>query len=285
MNFRVVVLLLTILFFCHYSRAQNTGAGDAEAKRCEDRIAAVQRDALNKYEGALAELQISLQKAADLEGALAVREERQRLATETALSEKNFVAEPKALRTLQVQTVGKIQELVAQLVTDTVPKLVELKKQLTIAGKLDEAVAVRKEIEKLQNDHLPVTRAEAGTVIAADTLAVAYSGDRARADKIYKGQRIIVRGVVGAFRSDPADIKSYQIFLAGATAGGWVQCVFPVGETRFREEKGSYNVQLLAVTGKDGDTVRLQKGSTLEVRGTCEGWDEVVRLSRCEIPQ
>jgi hypothetical protein len=176
-----------------------------------------------------------------------------------------------------------MQELIGQLVSDTVPKLIELKKQLTVAGKLDEAVTVRAAIEKLQNSYLPATRVEAGSVVSADTLVVAYGGDRARADKIYKGQKIIVRGVVGAFRQDPGDSKSYQIFLTGGSSGGWVQCTLPSGENRFREEKGGYNVALLVITGKDGDTVRVQKGSNLDIRGICEGWDEAVRLGRCEL--
>jgi hypothetical protein len=252
-------------------------------QRCEDRIVAVRRDVLNKYDDALAELQITLQKAADLEGAVAVRAERQRLAGEPALSEKDFVAEPKALRALQTQTVGKMQELVTQLVVETVPRLVELKKQLTVAGKLDEAIAVRVAIEKLQNGYLPATRIEAGAIVTAETLSIAYGGDRARADKIYKGQKFSVRGAVGAFRPDPADGKSYQVFLTGGTAGGWIQCTFPAGENRFREEKGGGNVALLAITGKDGETVRLQRGSAIEVRGVCEGWDEAVRMAKCEL--
>ena len=278
---------LALLIFCggfgRSARAQSGVAGDAEAQKCADRINAVRRDSLNKYEDALSELQATLQKNADLEGAVAVRAERKRLSEESLLSEKDFVAEPKALRALQVQTAGKMQELVAQLVSETVPKLVELKKQLTVAGKLDEAIAVRGAIEKLQNGYLPAPRAEPGSIVTADALIIAYGGDRARADKTYKGQKIIVRGAVGAFRADPADGKNYQVFLTSGTTGGWVQCTFHVGENRFREEKPSPTVSLLVITGKDGETVRLQRGSSIEVRGICEGWDEGVRLAKCEI--
>lgn len=282
MSFRVFATMIVCSLLIQAARAQSAAAGEAEAQKCEDRISAVQRDVLNKYDDVLAELQVTVQKAADLEGALAVRTERQRVAKEQALSEKDFVAEPKALRTLQTQTAGKMQDLITQLVSDTVPKLVELKKQLTVAGKLDEAMAVRGAIEKLQNGYLPATRAEPGSMVSADALIGAYGGDRVRADKIYKGQKIVVRGVIGAFRPDPADAKSYQIFLTGGGAGGWVQCSFPGGDHRFREEKGG-NVSLLVITGKDGETVRVQKGSALEVRGTCEGWNEVVQLAKCEI--
>ena len=283
MNLRLFIALIILSMPIATVEAQSAAAGEAEAQKCEDRIASVQRDVLNKYDDALVELQTTAQKAADLEGAVAIRAERQRVAREQTLSEKDFVAEPNALRSLQSQTAGRMQDLITQLVSDTVPKLVDLKKQLTIAGKLDEALAVRGAIEKLQNGYLPATRAEAGAIVSAETLIVAYGGDRVRADKIYRGQKIIVRGVVGAFRPDRADGKSYQIFLTGGTTGGWVQCSFSGGDTRFREEKGGYNIQLLAITGKDGDTLRVQKGSTLDIRGTCGGWNEVVQLSKCEL--
>ena len=282
MKIRILAVFLLLTLVAPTVRAQSAAAGEAEAQKCEDRIAAVQRDLLNKYDDALAELQLSVQKAADLEGALAVRTERQRLAKEQTLSDTDFVAEPKGLRTLQIQTAGKMQDLITQLVSDTVPKLVDLKKQLTVAGKLDEAMTVRGAIEKLQNSHLPASKVEPGSLVTAEALVAAYSGDRVRADKIYKDQKIVVRGVVGAFRADPADAKSYQIFLTGGAAGGWVQCSFQGGDRRFREEKVGHNIPLLIITGKDGDSVRMQKGTALEVRGTCEGWNDAVQLAKCE---
>src|SRR5437667_142068 len=82
---------------------------------------------------------------------------------------------------------------------------------------LDEALAVRESIEKLQNGYVPVIRADAGKVVAAETLLNAYAADRGRADKIYKGQRITVRGVVGGFRPDPANAKLYLVYLTGGS--------------------------------------------------------------------
>ena len=261
--------------------------GETEALKCEEKIASVSRDVLGKYEDGLGELQNNLQKTADLEGALTVRAERARVAQEHTLSERNFVAEPKALRTLQAQQVAKLQELVAQVVQDTLPKLIELKKSLTVAGKLDDAVAVRTAIEKLQNSHVPVARAETGSTVPAETLLLAYSGDRSRADKTYKGQKITVRGVVGGYRQDPADAKFYDVYLAGATGSGFVQCVFSTNEYRFREEKNAFGAVTLVIVPKDGDnaTVRIQKGQSLDIRGQCEGLDEMVRLGRCEVPK
>lgn len=282
MNIRTFLALAACLLLAPETHAQSAAAGEAEAQKCEDRIAAVRRDALNKYDDALGELQTSLQKAADLEGALAVRTEKQRVSTEQSLSGDNFVGEPKALRTLQTQTVGRMQELITQLVSETLPRLIELKRQLTVAGKLDDAVSVRSAIEKLQNAYVPAKPLDPGSVVTAESLAVAYAGDRARADKIYKGQKFLVRGVVGAYRPDPADAKLYQVFLSGGPSGVWVQCAFHGGENRFREEK-AYNTAMLVITSKDGEAVRLQKGSALDVRGVCEGWEEVVRLAKCEL--
>ena len=114
---------------------------------------------------------------------------------------------------------------------------------------------------------------------------MAFGGDRARADKIYKGQKITVRGVVGGFRQDPADTRNYQVFLTGGGSGGWVQCSFLVGDYRFREERAAFNTPVLVISSKENDAgaLRLQKGSSIDVRGVCEGWDEVVRLTRCEL--
>lgn len=256
---------------------------EAEAQRCEDKIASVRRDVFGKYDDQLGELQLTMQKTADLEGALAVRAERQRLATEQDLSEASYVTEPKALRTLQMQTLTKMRDLVAQLIQDTVPKLIEFKKQLTVAGKLDEAVNVRAAIERLQNSHLPMTKADSATSVPVETLLLAYAGDRARADKIYKGQKITVRGILGGYRPDPADVKTYQLYLSGSTGSGWVLCAFTAPDFKFREEKGSFGALTLVMTNKDGDTVaRIQKGQTLDIRGYCQGFDDVVRMDRCD---
>jgi hypothetical protein len=263
--------------------AQGVAGGEAEAQKCEERIAAVQRDVVAKYETALHELQSATQKAADLEAALAVRDELRRLAVERSLTEKHVVAEPKALRTLQQQTLSRQQEMVTQLVQETLPRLLELKKALTVAGKLDEAVAVRGTVERLQNNYLPIVRADGLSIVTAEVLLSAYAADRARADKIYKGQRIVVRGLIGGFRTDANDARAYELFLTSGPGAGWVQCSF-TPETRFREEKAAFNTQVLVILGKENETsARVQKGQSFELRGVCDGFDESVRLSQCEL--
>jgi hypothetical protein len=284
---RIFSCLFVLLFLAGTVPAQTTvSPAEAEAQKCEDKIGSVRRDVLGKYDDQLGELQLTLQKSADLEGALAVRTERQRLAADQSLAEKDYVTEPKALRALQLATVSKMRDLVTQLVQESLPRLVEFKKQLTVAGKLDEAVNVRTAIERLQNAHVPITRADASTIVPVETILLAYAGDRARADKTYKGQRITVHGILAGYRQDPADTKSYQFYLTGSTGSGWVQCSFSAPEFRFREEKSSFGSVSLVVMNKDGDTVgRVQKGQTLDIRGHCAGLDEVVRLDRCDLPR
>jgi hypothetical protein len=263
--------------------APNSALGESEAQKCEEKIASVRRDVLSRYDDALNELQVGFQKAADLEGALAVRAERQRVSTEQTLSDEDLVTEPKSLRTVQTQMLAKMHELTTQLLQETVPKLVELKRSLTVAGRLDEAVAVRAIIERLQTNHAPISRPQAGSIVTTDTLLQAYAADRARADKTYKGQKITVRGIIAGFRGDPADSKLFHVFLAGAGTS-MVQCAFSTGEYRFREEQ-QFNNTFLIVTPKanESTTVRWQKGQITDIRGICDGFEEVVRITKCDL--
>jgi hypothetical protein len=278
-------LFLTLCVIIPSSRGfgQSNAVADAEVQKCQDKIASVQRDILNHYDDALQELQFSFQKAADLEGALAVREERQRLAADNFLTEKNYVNEPKALHTLQAQTVAKIHELVTSLIQESLPRLIEIKKSLTMAGKLDEAVTVRSAMDQLQNSFSPAAHPDAGSVVATDVILQAYAADRPRADKTYKSQRVTVRGVLGGFRQDPADAKTYLLYLTGSSGNSWIQCAFPVGEYHFREEK-QFNNTILVITSKDEPSgLRLQKGQAMDIRGTFDGWDEVVKMIKCDL--
>jgi hypothetical protein len=292
-NFRPALLNL-LLFCCALGvdwqilgcgrvHAQTAAAGEAEAQKCEERIASVRRDVLSRYDDALGELQLAFQKAADLEGALAVRAERKRANLEQTLAESDVVNEPKTLRAIQQQMITKMKELTSQLVQETVPKLIELKRSLTVAGKLDDAVAVRAAIERLQTSHVPIARPNPLEPIPAELLLQAYSADRTRADKTYKGQKITVRGVVGAFRQDPGDAKQFQVYLAGNNSTGWIQCSFSTADFRFREEQ-QFNNTFLVVSARNNEnaSVRWQKGQTAEIRGICDGFDETVRLTKSE---
>jgi hypothetical protein len=282
-------LLLLIAFTAHVHAqrvAVPNGAslGESEAQKIEEKIATVRRDLLSRYETQLGELQLQLQKAADLEGSVAVRDERTRVHAEQALSSVNFTSEPKSLRTLQQTTLAKMNDLVAGVVAESLPKLVELKKQLTVDGRLDEALAVKQAIERLQNANVPITRAEAGGIVPADTLLRAYSADRTRADKTYKGVRIAVRGIVGGYKLDPENGKSLLVYLTATGSAGWVQCAFNLGQWRYREDRAGPNT-ILVLIPKDGSEVRTAKGQQMEILGDCAGWDELVKLSKCDVPR
>ena len=258
--------------------------GESEAHKIEDKIANVRRDLLSKYEMQLGELQLQLQKVADLEGAVTVRDERTRVHSEQALSIANFASEPKSLRSLQQTTLNKMNDLVSGTVAESLPKLVELKKQLTVDGKLDDALAVKQSIERLQNANVPIIRAEAGGMVPAETLLRSYGADRARADKTYKGVRIAVRGVVAGYKLDPENGKSLLVYLTGGTSAGWVQCAFNLAQWRYREDRiASGNILILIP--KDGGEVRVSKGAQMDILGDCTGWDEMVKLTKCDVPR
>lgn len=280
----IAILWLVVTVAATLAPADAQEGAGAEARKCEERIAAAQRDVLAKYETSLQDLLQTAQKGANLEAALAIRSELRRVSSEGTLTEKQVVTAPNSLRVLQQQTRERMQDLITQLVQETLPRLVEMKRSLTVAGRLDEAVAVRNEIERLQNNHLPVVPASDLQVTTVEALLIAYGADRQRADKIYKGQRILVRGLVGGYRPDPANARVFHLFLAGAggAAGGWVQAILGE-EMHCQEERSTRNGSTLVIAPGDGEPVRVQKGQTFELRGVCEGFDETVRLTRCQL--
>src|SRR4029434_11040784 len=86
MKFRLGRFIAVVWMACHLcASAQTLNVGESEGQKYEERIASVQRDVLGRYDDSLAELQLGFQKAADLEGALAVRAERQRVAADQSL--------------------------------------------------------------------------------------------------------------------------------------------------------------------------------------------------------
>ena len=283
----IVIAFIVIGAHVHAQRvAIPSGAslGEGEAQKIEDRIATVRRDLLSKYESQLGELQLQLQKIADLDGAIAVRDERTRVHTEQSLSDMNFAKEPKSLRTLQQTTLAKMNDLVSGVVAESLPKLVGLKKQLTVDGLLDDAIAVKQTIERLQNANVPVTRAESGSIVPAETLLRAYGADRSRADKTYKGVRVAVRGVMAGYKLDPENGKSLLVYLTGGTSTGWVQCSFNIALWRYREDRTASGL-ILVLLPKDGGEVRMAKGAQIDILGDCTGWDEMVKLTKCDVPR
>ena len=278
----VVAPLMATAFAQRIAPPSAGSIGEGEAQKVDEKVATVRRDVLSKYENSLGDLQLQFQKAADLESALAARAERQRVHTEGTLSENDIVAEPKTLRALQQTTLLKMQELVSGVVAEALPKLVEFKKQLTVEGRLDDALAVKQAIERVQNSNVPIVRAEPGSIVQAETILRTYGADRSRADQTYKNVRIAVRGTMAGHRLDPANAKSLIVYLTGGNTGGWVQCIFNITQWRYREER-SGNAVFLVLTPKDGADVRLAKGQQVDILGDCIGWDEMVKLVKCDI--
>jgi hypothetical protein len=247
-----------------------------EVTNLEKLIRDVRSEVVTKYEAGLTELQVGYQKAADLEGALTVRRERARLQEERVLAEGNLVEEPKQLRAFQEQYLQNQQRLVVQAVNNALPRMVELKRSLTVAGKLDDAVRVRDEIRRIQQAYLPEMRSGEGEVVTAEEVAGAYAANVERADMAYRGRKLVVRGRVVSFRGEGKEGGRASLVMAGGD-GRFVE-VGMVDGTRVRAETAGV-AGGIAVTLPDGAVLRLGKGQVVEVRGRCEGLDGVVRLS------
>jgi hypothetical protein len=260
----------------------------AELERCERNIKAVRVEIGNRYEKKLTELRASFQKAADLEGALAVRAEEQRILSEPEkpLESRNVVEEPRSLRDVQTELIGKQSEMIAQIVVEAVPKLVEMKKTLTVAGKLDEAVEVRSAIQRLQDATSPPQRIPANSQVSVEDVYQAYQSSRERADKIYRGVKVLLRGRVAGVRPDPREPGALALVLFGGVEGALVDCAFPVGDYRVREERqGQSVVYVVAHGNNDSGALRVQRGGVAEFAARCDGSDGGLRFSGCGLPR
>jgi hypothetical protein len=259
-----------------------------EIEKCERNIKAVRVEICNRYEKKLSELRAAFQKAADLEGALAVRAEEQRIVSEAdrPLEPRHVVEEPRGLREVQTELIGKQSEMIAQIVVETVPKLVEMKKTLTVAGKLDEAVEVRSAIQRLQDTLSPPQRLSANAQVSVEEVYQAYQSSKERADKIYRGVKVLLRGRVAGVRPDPREPGSLSLVLYGGAEGALVDCAFPVGEYRVREERqGQAVVYVISHGNNDSGALRVQRGAVAEFAGRCDGSDGGLRFSGCSLPR
>jgi hypothetical protein len=257
----------------------------AELERCERRIREVKTEIAHKYEAELGKVRQAFQKSADLEGALLVREEERRLLADAGLESGHLKKEPAFLRELQEVFLQKQLDLVSQVVRESLPKLVEIKKQLTVAGRLDEAVEVRAAVGRLQKQLGPARRVSEGTALGVDDLVQAYQVDRERAETMYRGVRLALSGRVWGTRPEGREGGSVLV-LAGGAGGGEgaaVECGFAAGEYRWIQETQGQTVVLgLQPAGSRGLLWKGARGTVLEVVGRCEGWgDGGLRLSNC----
>ena len=258
----------------------------SEAERTEIRFKEVRVEIGNRYEKKLAELRASYQKAADLEGALVVRGEEQRVSgnSEHPLEARNLVEEPRGLREVQLDLLAKQGEMLSQIVQEALPRLVEMKKSFTMAGKLDEAVEVRSVIQRFQEALSPAQRLSPGAQVTAEEVFQAYQSSKERADKMYKGVKLLLRGRVAGVRADPREPGTPTLVLSGGGEGALIDCAFGQGEYRVREERVGQNIFYTVVsTASEALVLKAQRGGVVEFHGKCEGSDGGLRFSGCSL--
>jgi hypothetical protein len=97
-------------------------------------------------------------------------------------------------------------------------------------------------------------------------LLAAYKKHKAASDKLYKGKLLEVTGTVDEVGTDPI-FKAPEVMLSSGTTtqAPGVDCIF---ETRYAAQ-----------------VAKLQKGATLAVLGTCDGYAVNVLLLRCQPSQ
>ena len=280
----VMIFLLPSQIF---AQVGNPAGGDAwrqDLTKIERRIQEVRVEIGNRYEKKLGELRSAFQKLGDLENAVVIRDEERRLVgADIALDPQYLVQEPRALRDAQAELLGKQKEMLIQIVQESLPKLQELKKTLTVSGRLDEALEVRRIIADLQDIVSPAEKVDNGTLVAAEDLYQTFQSSRPRADKIYKGRSLVLRGKVAGARPDPRDPSSTVLVLFGGGDGMFIDCAFS-GDYRIVEgRQGSSASYSLSKGANDPNPAKLTRGAVVEISGRCEGWDAGVRFGNCTV--
>jgi len=288
---RAVFLFLGVCLAPLYPVAAQVGsleAVQAEVSRTDRQIHEIRVEIGNRYEKKLLELRAGFQKVADLENSLLIRAELQRLATDTdrPLDARNLVDEPRALREVQSELLSKQSEMITQAVQLTLPKLLEVKKSLTMAGKLDEAVEVRTALQHLQDESSPAQRLANNALVTAEEVFQAYQSSKERADTVYRGPKLLLRGKVAGVRPDPKEPGAFTLVLFGGVEGALVDCAFPSDAYRVREDRVGQNVvYVVARTNNDPNVLRVQRGTLVEIAGKCEGAEGSVRFGNCSLPK
>ena len=103
-----------------------------------------------QYAKELEALAKSYQAKGELESVFAVKNEQDRFMNSGRIEDANIVPSPVELRNLQAQYKALPEQIGQQTAKQYLTSLEEKKKNLTVEGKLDEAMAVKKDIEKLQ---------------------------------------------------------------------------------------------------------------------------------------
>ena len=167
--------MLALCLGAQLCSAQSTPSVDLKTLKSKYKqdLAVIQADSdkaltnsIQGYADALKVLGQKLQGAGDLDGILAVQKESERFGKEKAIPEGAVVADNVALRELQLYwqkmpetiDISKSRKIVA-LSKGHIAALEAAKKQLTTQGKVEEAVELKNEIERLRTS-AEVTAAE-----------------------------------------------------------------------------------------------------------------------------
>lgn len=128
----------------------------AVTRAFDDRLAA----ALSRYSAKLDEIYARHRESGDLDAVLAVRAERARFLADGAPTEAGRVAAPADLAALQDQFlrqharwIGEREAAISGFAQVRLRELFTLQKELTRQDKIEEALAVRKQIEALKAEH------------------------------------------------------------------------------------------------------------------------------------
>jgi tRNA_anti-like len=112
----------------------------------------------------------------------------------------------------------------------------------------------------------PSYSANDATTVTAPALSAAYKKHKAASDRLYKGKLLRVTGTIDEVGTDPIFQAPEVVLSNGATTQATgVDCIF---ETKYAAE-----------------VAKLQKGATLAVLGTCDGYAVNVLLLHCQPSQ
>jgi len=129
---------------------------EEQSKKIEDTAMTAMLKWPEQYVAALKAVQKRLQSSGNLEGWKAAQDELTRFNQDRQLREEHFVADPADLRAIQEKYAAVPGEVEANersrlgvLTRKYADRLTALQKKLTIAGKMDDALAVRQEIARI----------------------------------------------------------------------------------------------------------------------------------------
>ena len=140
--------------------------------QCEAEIRQKVITAQAQYAKELEALAKSYQAKGELESVFAVKNEQDRFMNSGRIEDANIVPSPVELRNLQAQYKALPEQIGQRTAKQYLTSMEEKKKNLTVEGKLDEAMSVKKDIEKIQARYSVEVKSDSANSIAAITRAM-----------------------------------------------------------------------------------------------------------------